>query len=73
MRLVDDLPEIEYTLMFLHESLGIWSQNMRDTFTKCNIINLREILRSEDGNRTDILTPTLSRVIHQSMTPGDPN
>ena len=73
MRLVKDLPEVEYTLMYLHECLGIWSQNMRDTFTKCNIINLREILRSEDGNRTDILTPTLSRVIHQSMTPGDPN
>ena len=76
MRLVRELPEVEYTLMHLHESLDVWSRLMQKTFARCNIINLREILDTEflemGNNQTQILTPTLSRVIRQSLTPGDP-
>lgn len=36
--------------MYLHEGLRVWSQFVRDTFTKRNIIDLREILRSEDAD-----------------------
>lgn len=72
MQLLDDLPGVEYTLMYLHEGLNIWSRLMQETFAKCNIINLREILRTEGIQATQMLTPTLSRVIQQSLTPGDP-
>lgn len=83
------LPDVEYTLLKLHDSLDKYAGILSEfEHLKFREVDLAETIRAEDRHRenrrmrvvdldphtyTQMLTPTISRIVRDSMTPGDPN